>query len=615
MRTGIIVLIIAVPAFVSLALTAPSTSSPAVERAVVYFGTTADSFARAAAVLQTCVQRIGNDTTAVTDARQALRECRLYYKRIEFFLTYFFFSESMVYNAPPKYEIEEPYMEYQHPAGMQLIEALLYETDVAAHKKELQEQAELISSSARDIKGLLYGFSATDARLLESMRLELVRIIALHISGYDAPLLKSGIAEAEQALLSFQYHLQPFVHGNNAYSDSAARYVQGALDYVHNHTASFDSFDRLGFLTDYMLPLQTYFGKCIEQGNRLLQTAPSLNYQASHLFSADALHITAFGGVADTASEALVLLGRELFFETALSGNNRRSCASCHQPDRYFADALDRSQSFNGSDVLKRNTPTLLYACYQHAQFWDGRATSLDQQVKMVMQSAEEMHADTIIAMQQLQQKKKYVQQFASAFPQTGGDITLSATAAAIAAYLRTLSNMNSPFDRYIQGDKQALTATQQWGFNLFMGKAQCATCHFAPVFNGLTPPLYQLTEFEVLGTTASGMAAPALADSDSGRYDVFPISFYRQAFKTPTVRNAAKTAPYMHNGRFATLEEVVEFYDKGGGAGLGLATETQTLSAAPLHLSEAEKKALVRFMEALTDDIPDLRSNGHAAR
>jgi len=606
MRIGFTILLITGLAAASLTVTAPEAPTPAGARAVAYFSTMADSFAGATVHLQQCIQHITADGNTVMEARKALISCRRYYKRMEFFLAYFYFSESTVYNSPPKYEIEEPYMEYQNPAGMQVIEALLYEPDVPAHRKELEEQAELIRSSAEGLPGLLYGFNATDAQVLESMRLELVRIIALHISGYDAPLLKTGIMEAEQALLAFQYQLPSFNAGT--FTDSTAIYVQRALQFVQGQQNNFDGFDRLTFLTRYLLPLQRVWGRYIAASGQLLQTAPVLNYQASHLFSADALHMTGFGAAADTAGEQLTRLGQQLFFEKALSGDNRRNCASCHIPDQYFADGRVRSESFNGQTILKRNTPSLLYAGYQHAQFWDGRAASLEQQVGMVMQSPDEMNADTAVSMQQLRKQPGYVQQYAAAFPGQPLPVTMNNTATAIAAFIRSLNRMNAPFDRFIAGDTLAMSAAQQQGFNVFMGRGQCATCHFAPVFNGLTPPLYQLTEFEVLGTTATGMNLPAKADEDNGRYDFFSIPFYRQAFKTPTVRNAAATAPYMLNGRFATLEAVVDFYDKGGGAGLGLQPDNQTLSAAPLQLTAAEKKALVCFMEALTDDKTTLR-------
>ncbi|BAV05592.1 cytochrome-c peroxidase [Filimonas lacunae] len=573
----------------------------AVDRAVFHFRLQADSFATAAGDLYQKVLLVNEDSNSVIAARKALVQCRLYYKRIEYFLAYFFFSESTVYNAPPKYEIEEPYMEYQHPAGLQVIEALLYEDSVWLHRKELNEQAELVSSSASALSSLLYGFKASDAQLLESMRLELVRVIALHISGYDAPLLKSGVAEAAEALTAFEHNLLPFTENKVPYSDSVAYYVKGAIRYLHT-PVDFDSFNRLYLLRCYLLPLQRCLGVMIAASGNNMHSISALSYKASHLFSADALDITAFDSNKVVMDSALVSLGRQLFAENALSGNQQRSCISCHKPDAYFADGLARSQTVDGRGELPRNTPTLLYSGYQHAQFWDGRASSLEKQVRAVMLSKAEMNADTLVAMQRLQKKGVWQKSFKKAFPAESGDITMDKAARAIAAYVRTLAPFNSPFDRYIQGDTTALTANQQWGFNLFMGKAQCGSCHFAPLFNGLTPPLYQLTEFEVLGTTATDAATAAIADTDNGRYDVFPISFYKQAFKTPTVRNAAVTGPYMHNGRFPTLESVIEFYDKGGGEGLGVPTETQTLATTPLHLTDAEKKALVAFMEALTD-------------
>jgi cytochrome c peroxidase len=174
----------------------------------------------------------------------------------------------------------------------------------------------------------------------------------------------------------------------------------------------------------------------------------------------------------------------------------------------------------------------------------------------------------------------------------------------AIAAFVRTLQPFNSDFDRYMAGDKTALTDNQVNGFNLFMGKAQCGTCHFAPLFNGLIPPTYALTEFEILGTTASDDWLHARADPDEGRFEVRPTPYFRGAFKTPTVRNAAVTAPYMHNGAFATLEKVMEFYDKGGGAGLGLEIPDQTLSPIPLNMTDQEKSDIIAFLKALTDRI-----------
>jgi cytochrome c peroxidase len=173
--------------------------------------------------------------------------------------------------------------------------------------------------------------------------------------------------------------------------------------------------------------------------------------------------------------------------------------------------------------------------------------------------------------------------------------------ASAISFYYSRFSAHLSPFDEAMN-DHTMLDEESRHGFNLFMSKAQCATCHFVPQFNGVKPP-YIGSEFEVLGV-------PAQADykklsPDSGRHTVNPAFETLRAFRTGTIRNAAKTAPYMHNGVFRNLEELIEFYNRGGGAGRGLNVPNQTLSADSLGLTAAEKKSLIRFIESLNETIP----------
>ena len=142
-----------------------------------------------------------------------------------------------------------------------------------------------------------------------------------------------------------------------------------------------------------------------------------------------------------------------------------------------------------------------------------------------------------------------------------------------------------------MRGD-QRLSANEEKGFNLFMGKAKCGSCHFMPIFNGTVPPMFNTTESEVLGIPADNKFSKI--DADGGRYDLHKISELKLAFKTPTLRNVALTAPYMHNGVFATLEEVIEFYNEGGAEGKGIALENQTLPAEKLHLSEVEIQQII---------------------
>ena len=224
------------------------------------------------------------------------------------------------------------------------------------------------------------------------------------------------------------------------------------------------------------------------------------------------------------------------------------------------------------------------------------------------MQDSTEMNGTIEAILVKLNSDKTYLKSFQKVFSKNKKDkIKADEIYQAIASYVRTLNPYNADFDQYIQGNTKALTDDQIAGFNLFMGKAQCATCHFAPLFNGLVPPFYALTEYEVLGTTKTDRLNKPEYDTDEGRFNFLPTKYYKSAFKTPTVRNTAKTAPYMHNGAFQSLDTLMEFYNQGGGAGLGLAFPSQTLSAAKLNLSEKEKKDIIAFLNALTDDLSDL--------
>lgn len=585
-------------------LTGPPHQDKGVEPAVLFFKIQSKAFAASAIRLQAAITAIqADDSSTLVQARTALRDCRLDYKKIEFFLEYFFKSSAIIYNSAPKYEIEEPYMEWQEPIGLQVIEGLLFEKNATVKKEEMQQQAAVVSSSASDLTALLYGFQANDKQLLESVRLELIRVIALGIEGFDAPLLKSGIDEAAASLEALQAILTPFLQIQAGPTDSVSKYLAGSIGFLQQHP-DFDQFNRLAFLTQFALPLQRYLGFLIS-ALKLEQntTGRVLNYEADNIFSSDALDIRAFPGAGDYRDTSLVLLGRQLFFERGLSGNNTISCATCHDPAKYFTDALPQSIGFDGHSPVRRNAASLLYAGFQYGQFWDGRAKSLEEQVKVVISNPQEMNGGAATVLATLQ-KPEYEQLFRAVASKKDSAVLLDKVAGSIAAFVRSLHPRNSRFDQYIQGKAVTLTTPEINGFNLFMGKAQCGTCHFAPLFNGLTPPLYQLSELEVLGTTKTDDLQKPAIDTDQGRFNVFPIEFYKGAFKTPTVRNVSATGPYMHNGSFKTLEGVIEFYNKGGANGLGLSMSNQTLSALPLNLSKDEINDIVYFLRSLEDTV-----------
>ncbi|MDR3714868.1 MAG: cytochrome c peroxidase [Puia sp.] len=678
-------------------LEAPPPGSIGVDPAIACFKNGSREFASSALKLEKAIGAISKtDTQSVGQAKMALADCRLCYKKIEFFLEYFFRSASTVYNLPPKAEVEEPYMEYADPTGLQVIESLLFAKDVFEQKEALLQQASLVGNSALDLGSLLYDFKADDRQVLESLRFELIRVMTLGITGFDAPALKGGIRESAVAIRSMGEILRPYLekkgptgmspvsvagtsaekHGvtRKVYSpgDSVGFYLRRSLFLLERsggrdsvRGGDFDSFDRMAFLTEAALPLQQWLGEWIHSIGMDLNTDPVLNPRARNLFSPDAFDLGAFphagegdfspgntllygsasylqtgvgagtrdpdeNSAARRINPLLIELGRRLFFEKALSGNHTRNCAGCHQPEKYFTDGMARSIAYDGHSMVKRNAPTLLYAAYQYNQFLDGRVRTLEDQVKDVLHNPIEMNANYDTVCRRLQRRPDYAGLFARAFPDSvavtardgsparqrspdrdstgrtsAGRASIDRIAVAIATFVRTLAPRNSGFDRYLAGDKKAMTAAQIRGFNLFMGKGQCGTCHFAPLFNGLTPPLYGRSEFEVLGVPATDDFSHVTADRDSGRYTVFPISFYQGAFRIPGLRNVAVTAPYMHQGSFRTLEKVVEFYNRGGGAGLGMDVPLQTLSSTPLGLTDREKKEIVDFLHALTDRLP----------
>jgi cytochrome c peroxidase len=559
----------------------------------------AAGFSKSCDELQQAIGRLdGHDPVSVQRARAALINCRYHYKEIEFFLEYFFISSAHIYNGPPKLGEES---EYPEPTGFQAMEELLFAPDISAQKDKLIAQAAVVCSSARDLPVLFYEFQTSDRQLVQSLRLELIRIMTLGITGYDAPQLKSGITESYYALRAVQTALAPLL--KNKPSSEMNGLLSAAIAYLKNHP-HFDSFDRMSFLTRYAMPLQQQLNLFIRQSKLDFNTGSVLNYRAKNIFSKDAFYKGVFSNMNANNSE-LVALGRQLFFEKGLSGPGTRSCATCHQPERYFTDGLPKSLAINGHSHVLRNAPSLLYAGFQYSQFWDARAKSLVEQVKDVLASKEEMAADESIVMVRLAQDKRYTKLFKNAFPGLGDHpVSLDEIASCIAAYELSLSPQNSAFDRYMAGDKLALTMRQVQGFNLFMGKARCATCHFAPIFNGLVPPLYKTTELESLGVPQTDDRKNVVADQDEGRYHLFPARFNKGAFKIPTIRNVAKTGPYMHNGSFHTLEQVLDFYNAGGGNGWGLANNEQTLSSDNLKLNKKEIKAIISFLNSVTDRL-----------
>jgi parallel beta-helix repeat protein len=317
---------------------------------------------------------------------------------------------------------------------------------------------------------------------------------------------------------------------------------------------------------------------------------------------------------ASDAGAERVALGRLLYFDPVLSGANDVSCATCHHPDLGLADGRGLAMGRGGTGigparaggaVVRRGAPTLWNAAFNHRQFWDGRAADLEDQARFPIESKDEMDEDPERLVKELRAIPEYVARFDAAFGGAGGSaVTYPNLAKAVAAFERTLLSTGSRFDRYREGDRAALSAAERRGLTLFRSlKTRCFECHGFPTFAN--------PDFKVIGVPdLPGQAA------DLGRQEAGGGAAYARAFKVPTLRNVAVTAPYMHNGRFPSLAEVVLFYQKGGGKGEGLDLPNLDDKIRPFALTSSEQDDLVAFLGALTDEsarpaIPDRVPSG----
>lgn len=278
-----------------------------------------------------------------------------------------------------------------------------------------------------------------------------------------------------------------------------------------------------------------------------------------------------------------VALGRQLFFDPRLSGDNSMSCATCHLADKGFADGRKTAKGHRDK-VLTRNTPGLLNVGLFSSLFWDGRAADLEEQALGPIENPDEMHQDLSELEGELAAVPGYVEQFRKIF---GTTVNRQGIARALAAFQRTLVARDSPFDRYLAGDEEALSAEAHRGMELFFGEAECVRCH-----NG---PLLSDGRYYRLGVSFA----------DKGRGEVTGKTEHDYQFRTPSLRNIAQTAPYMHDGSQATLTDVVTFYYRQAPI---QAPDGLSMDIAPMYdRSFSEIFSLVAFLNSLSGKVPEV--------
>jgi cytochrome c peroxidase len=588
------------------------------EQLAKLYATRLQAFEIAQMQLQATIASTELSETGKASLITEIAHCRRKLKALDFWLRYF---EPIAYkqiNGPLPVEWEtEVFEKWEKPyrrEGAGLTLAALYLEEEGAQKGSLLE---LIRKSTHALA--TYKADSITVQLAEHHhfflcnRLFLLNLATIYTTGFECPLPTKVIPELRDMLIDVGDIYVAYNHSFPQYPLTAAyrQLYQATIAYVVAQPQDLASFDHFGFLRDYVNPLfalnqqmiQTYGVVSASNADYSLAAQPLSIFDKALFFAQNPKGV--YARVKDEAVlQSIDSLGKLLFYDPILSGNNQRSCVSCHQPTQFFTDTLAQTAlQYDPAHRLARNTPSLLNVMFNHLIMLDGKLLDLQAQAHTVITNPIELGGvenDILAKILSCNVYKSTLKKLLAFTPQYDR-VTFDHVISAITLYYSKFSRARAPFDAAIDKVKPMPAAAMQ-GYNLFMGKAQCGTCHFSPTFSGIKPP-YIGNEFEVIGSPSDTNYLALSADR--GRFDVHAAPETMNAFRTPTLRNVVHTAPYMHNGSFKTLEQVLAFYDHGGGLGHHLAVPNQTLSADSLHLTPAEKQQLIAFMDALTEDIP----------
>lgn len=570
------------------------------------------------AELEQLTQYLSDNNAGRENIQSRFLEVRRAFKAWEYLGEYLdpMMTKDKVNGAPlPKIERNSFGMNIMQPRGMQVLDEIIFADDLDERKDELRTQLYMLLETLKEVATMTY--PTYDRTILEAARMELVRMTTMGLTGFDVPASGNSVTDAITVLKTIREDVQLY---RPLFEETDAGLTKGLFANLDNFIAylethnDFDNLDRLHITRTYVNPiykslLLLHKESGIEMIHEVTQEflLPPYNHLAENIFANDFLNPGKYIRLPEEINTPqLVDLGRTLFFDPVLSSNGKRACASCHDPKKAFTDGQPKSMALSFDGTVDRNAPTLINCVYNERFFHDMRSEALEDQIEHVLTNRKEFDTDMLKIIDKLKQSDEYVTMFNQCFSKIDGERLNGHTISfAVSAYVSSLRGFNSPFDKYMRAETNEIDPAVQRGYNLFMGKAVCGTCHFAPVFNGTVPPRYEESESEVLGVAENPYVKNQVVDPDLGR-GVARLKeqsdFNRYAFKTPTVRNAALTAPYMHNGAYKTLEDVMDFYNKGGGAGFGIILENQTLPFDSLSLKKEEINDIVAFMKALTD-------------
>ncbi len=547
------------------------------------------------------------DKISLEQLQESLKNTRNSFKEIEFYVAYHYpeFTKSKL-NAAPLFHIEAAGTKAYTlpPEGLQVLDELIFSEEAPEQKEEIKSITNFLYNSYASfyLSSVKNGLSKGNNRTLP-LRIELIRIYSLGITGFDTPGSLNVSEETAHAFIGIKKYINDDLYFKSYNVQKANTILTEGIEYLSKNT-DFEAFDRIEFYKKYIQPLYEEFGKWDGRSDDLKEFS-GWNVKNKNLFSSDFLDpyfYTLLKKEEDNAD--LRKLGKEIFYDQNLSSNGKMSCATCHLPENAFTDLKAKSQSNVEGKTVLRNSPSLYNAVFAKRFFYDLRAFYLEQQAEHVIYNEDEFNTSYESIIQKLKTKKEYKKAFKVAFK--NGAMSKENFSKALSSYVASLYSYESDFDKFMRNEKE-ISSDVKKGFNLFMGKANCATCHFAPNFSGLVPPFFNENESEVLGITQKPIShKPLELDTDKGRVNS-PVRkenswIYENSFKTVTVRNIALTKPYFHNGAFNTLEEVLDFYNEGGGEGLGLEMKNQTLAPDKLHLTQTEMKQIIAFLNSLTD-------------
>ena len=546
--------------------------------------------------------------------RSLIHQARMDLKPLDFWFRYANPIQYKLINGPLPVEWEtEVFEKYEKPykrlgSGLTLAEIALNDKDTQNVLKYIGSIHTALNHFKPD--SMLDLFKTAD-HFAFCNRLYILNLSTLYTTGFECPDQDQIIPELLSMLKGVRtiYTAYTNTYTQNPLSEEYLDKYDACIRWVENQAMDPQLFDHFTFISQYINPLYrlqaTWVLKNDFRSKSMLDY--TINKEAQSIFDKEIYRGQNSKGVFLRVNipndlNRIEQLGRLLFNEPLLSGNVQRSCASCHKPEQGFTDTTQATAlAFNYKGKLKRNAPSLLNAEYNHLIMQDGKHLTLQEQALSVITNPNEMNCPESLIMKRILSCKTYKVMLTDLSKLTPQEPVPSIThiLSALTYYYSKFNAAKSSFDNAMEL-KSDLSLEAKRGFNLFMSKAQCATCHFLPLFNGVKPPFVG-SEFEVLGVPDD--TAFTKFGADSGRYLINPSFETLYAFRTGTLKNIYRTSPYMHNGVYKTLRDVVVFYNEGGGNGRGLNISNQTLASDKLELTEQEISEILVFLNTLNEN------------